>query len=267
MIIEQIYTENSLRNFNYIIACPNTKEAVVVDPLRVDLIEGIINAKGYKVTKIINTHEHADHTDGNIDLINKTGAEVFCHHNAIDKIPGASAEKSALYKDDVITIGDCTQLKVLDTPGHTMAHVCLLAIDKNSNLAIFSGDTLFNAGAGNVMSGNVDDLYNTFVDILFKLPDDTKVYPGHDYIENNLNFTLSREPNNARAKELLQQVSKQDAHKPLVTTLGLEKEFNTFFRLSNLEIISKLSSEIDGFSDSPTEKQVFVALRELRNNW
>lgn len=258
MKTHQIYTDNSLRNFNYVIACENTKEAIVIDPLRVDLILDLVKKNGYKVTKIINTHEHADHTDGNQELVNATEAEVYCHSNAVNKIPCA---EFGLSKDDKIKLGDSTNIKVLDTPGHTMAHVCLLATS-GDNMALFSGDTLFNAGAGNVYSGNVDDLYNTFVDILYKLPDDTLVYPGHDYLANNLQFTLSREPSNTYAKDLLAKIENQDPHDALVTTLAMEKRMNTFFRLDSEDIINNLDLNTDYSS-----KDVFVALRELRNDW
>lgn len=266
MIVEQIYTDNSLRNFNYIIACPDTNEALVIDPLRVDLIMDLAVEKNYRITKIINTHEHADHTDGNAELVSKTGAKVYCHHKAINSIPCADY---GLFKDDVIVVGDSVELKVFDTPGHTMAHVCILANDlsTNDNLAIFSGDTLFNAGAGHVYSGNVDDLYETFVNILFKLPESTLVYPGHDYLHNNLNFTLSREPGNYAARELLERIKNQDPHDPFVTDLSIEKTINTFFRLDNQEIIKNLHSELTGFIDNPSAKDVFIALRTLRNNW
>lgn len=267
MIVEQIYTENSLRNFNYIIACENTLEAAVIDPLRVDLLLELINTKYYKVKHIINTHEHADHTDGNQELVERTHAEVYCHANAIDKIPCA---QHGLTKDDYLKIGDSVQLQVLDTPGHTMAHVCLLAQDVSSSsnqMALFCGDTLFNAGAGNVYSGNVENLYNTFVDILYKLPDDTLVYPGHDYLANNLGFTLNREPSNISAEALLKEVLDQDPHNPFVTTMGLEKKINTFFRLDNSEIKAKLSEDCSGFSVNADNRQVFYALRELRNSW
>lgn len=263
MIVHQIYTDNNLRNFNYIIACDKTKEAIVIDPLRVDLILDVAKKNNYNITKIINTHEHADHTDGNLELIDKTNAEVFCHHKAVDTIPGA---KYGLVKNTVISLGHDINIIALDTPGHTKAHVCLLA-EFNNTKAIFSGDTLFNAGAGNVYSGNVEDLYNTFVDILFKLPDDTKIYPGHDYLENNLKFTLSCEPNNQSAIILLEKIKDQDPHNAFITNLAIEKNINTFFRLDNKEIINNLSNKISNFTKNPTNKDVFIGLREVRNSW
>ncbi len=266
MIIEQIYADNSLRNYNYIIACPDTNEAVVIDPLRIDLIMDLATEKNYRITKIINTHEHADHTDGNLELVEITGAQVYCHHKSIKTIPGAT---HGLYKSDTIVIGDSVVLKVLDTPGHTMSHVCLLANDISSsdNLAIFSGDTLFNAGTGHVYNGNLQDLYETFINILFKLPESTLVYPGHDYIVNNLNFTLSREPGNYVASELFARIKDQDPSNPFVTDLSIEKKINTFFRLDSQEIIDKLRLEISNFADTPSARDVFFALRELRNEW
>lgn len=265
MLVHQIYTDNSLRNFNYIIACAETKEAIVIDPLRVDLIMDIIEQNNYKVSKIVNTHEHADHTDGNEELVSKTGAKVFCHHNAVPRVPCA---EYGLTKDTMISVGKTVEIKVLETPGHTMAHVCLLATNVNNHeQAIFSGDTLFNAGAGHVHSGNIEDLYQTFVNILYTLSDYTLVYPGHDYLENNLNFTLNREPSNTKAKGLLEKIKNQDPHNAYVTNLKTEKDINTFFRLDSKEVIAKLCDDVKGFGHTATKQQVFYALRELRNHW
>jgi hydroxyacylglutathione hydrolase len=133
---------------------------------------------------------------------------------------------------------------------------------------LFSGDTLFNAGAGNCHhGGHPEALYSTFVEIFSKLSDDTKIYPGHDYIVNNLQFTLSREPSNSVAASLLDQVISQDTNNPLVTTIGLEKQINCFLRLDNSEIIANLQHTVTDFPNQPTSKDVFLALRALRNNW
>ena len=134
--------------------------------------------------------------------------------------------------------------------------------------ALFSGDTLFNAGAGNCHNGgNPEDLYATFVDQLAKLPDGTRVYPGHDYIENNLRFTLAREPDNAAANELLSRVSGQDPATARVTTLAEEKRINTFLRLTSASVIAQLREEFPDLPERPDAKTVFVKLRELRNRW
>jgi hydroxyacylglutathione hydrolase len=134
--------------------------------------------------------------------------------------------------------------------------------------ALFSGDTLFNAGAGNCHNGgNVESMYTTFVEQLAKLPDDTRVYPGHDYIENNLRFTLAREPDNTAAKALLPGVAGHDPAKARVTTLREEKEINTFLRLSSPSVIAALRETFPDLPEKPDPKTVFVKLRELRNTW
>ena len=155
---------------------------------------------------------------------------------------------------------------MLDTPGHTMSHVCLLS--QTEQPALFCGDTLFNAGAGNCHNGgHPEELYETFSQQLFELPDKTRVFPGHDYIANNLEFTLNREPDNVKASELLASAEQQDADQAIITTLGLEKEINTFFRLQNPSVIKTLREEFPSLSDTPSPKDVFIHLRELRNKW
>jgi len=147
-----------------------------------------------------------------------------------------------------------------------MAHVCLRT--HGDTPALFCGDTLFNAGAGNCHNGgHPNELYNTFVSQLDKLPENTLIYPGHDYIVNNLGFTLDREPDNARAQALLPRMKQQDPAKPLVTTLALEREINTFFRLTSPSVIARLRAAFPDLPDKPDPKTVFLKLRELRNKW
>ena len=150
-------------------------------------------------------------------------------------------------------------------PGHTRGHIAYWFAGAR---ALFCGDTLFNAGAGNCHNGgHPDELYRTFADQLAGLPDGTRVYPGHDYISNNLGFTLDREPDNARAKRLLDEVLDQDPAHAMVTTLALEKEINTFFRLHSPTVIARLRDAFDDLPENPDARTVFVKLRELRNKW
>ena len=147
-----------------------------------------------------------------------------------------------------------------------MSHVCLRA--RTDTPALFCGDTLFNAGAGNCHNGgHPNELYHTFASQLAGLPDETLIYPGHDYIANNLEFTLDREPDNARAPGLLKEVADQDPAAALVSTLALEKEINTFFRLHSPSVIARLRETFPDLPDEPGEKTVFIKLRELRNSW
>ena len=263
MIVEQIWTANAYRNFNYLIVCPETGDALAIDPLDHQKCLAVAKAKGWNITQVVNTHEHGDHTGGNKQVIAATGAKLLAHANAKGTIPGIDR---ALAAGDIIKVGKTVELESLDTPGHTMSHVCLLS---HSDIpALFCGDTLFNAGAGNCHSGgHPAELYQTFTGQLAILPDETLVYPGHDYIATNLEFTLDREPDNAAAKALLANVAGQNPDDPLVSTLAIEKEVNSFFRLHNPSVMARLR---EAFPDLPAElnaKTVFIKLRELRNNW
>jgi len=263
MLVEQIWTANAYRNFNYLIACPETGEALAVDPLDHERCLKRAKDKGWSITQVLNTHEHPDHTGGNAAVIKATGAKLLAHANAKDKIDGLDVGLGA---GDVVTVGKSVELEALDTPGHTMSHVCLLS--RTDQPALFCGDTLFNAGAGNCHhGGHPEELYQTFAGQLAKLPDQTLIYPGHDYITNNLEFTLDREPDNARAAELLGDVAKQDPDAALVSTLKLEKEINTFFRLQRPSVIARLREAFDDLPETPDAKTVFLKLRELRNSW
>ena len=196
-------------------------------------------------------------------MIAATNATLLAHANAKDKIPGIDRGLDA---GDVIKVGKTVDLEALDTPGHTMSHVCLRS--HTATPTLFCGDTLFNAGAGNCHGGgHPSELYDTFANQLAQLPDETLIYPGHDYISNNLGFTLDREPDNQQAKQLLEEIHDQDPDQALVSTLGLEKEINTFFRLHSPTIIARLREAFPDLPEDPDPRTVFLRLRELRNSW
>jgi hydroxyacylglutathione hydrolase len=263
MIVEQIWTGNSYRNFNYLIACPETGDALAVDPLDYRKCLAAARERGWTVSQILNTHEHGDHTGGNKAMVDATGAEVIAHANAGRRIPGMTRGVGA---GDIVRVGKTVELECLDTPGHTMSHICLLS--HTDQPALFSGDTLFNAGAGNCHNGgHPADLYETFANQLSELPDETRLYPGHDYLLNNLAFTLDREPDNTKAAAMLSAYSDQDPAQAHVTTLAEEREINVFFRLRNPSVIARLRESRPELGDEPDPKAVFLALRELRNSW
>ncbi|MGF6782213.1 hydroxyacylglutathione hydrolase [Paraburkholderia sp. GAS334] len=263
MIVERIWTGNAYRNFNYLIVCPETGEALAIDPLDHEKCLAAAKAKGWQITQILNTHEHRDHTGGNEAMVAATGARLLAHFKAGTRIAGVDRGVKA---GDVIKVGKRVELECMDTPGHTMCHICLRS--HTDQPALFSGDTLFNAGAGNCHNGgDPGELYATFVGQLAKLPDDTKIYPGHDYIENNLRFTLSLEPENAAARALLPRVAGHDPKTSIVTTLKDEEQFNTFFRLTSASVIARLRESFPDLPEEPDARTVFLKLRELRNRW
>ncbi len=263
MLTERIWSGNSLRNFFYLIADPDSGEALAVDPLDWRLVLEVAKKHGWTIKQILNTHEHSDHTGGNVGLKDATGAKVLAHEGAAPRI-GTGIDRG-LKKGDIIKVGRI-ELECLDTPGHTMTHVCVLS--HTDTQALICGDTLFNAGVGNCFNGgNPEVLYDTFAQQLSRLPDNTRVYPGHEYLGRNLEFTLDREPSNKDAKEFLveaKQVQPQDAP---VTTLGQEKRINTFLRLQSPAVIAQLREKFPDLGEHPDPKTVFVKLRELRNKW
>ncbi|MBK6866258.1 MAG: hydroxyacylglutathione hydrolase [Ideonella sp.] len=263
MIVERIWTGNAYRNFNYLIACPDSGEALAIDPLDHVKCLAAARANGWQITQVFNTHEHADHTGGNAAIIAATGAKLIAHERAGARIAGVDRGVGA---GDVIKVGRRVELECLDTPGHTMCHICLCA--HGDRPALFCGDTLFNAGAGNCHNGgDPQALYATFAGQLARLPDATRIYPGHDYIANNLAFTLDREPGNSAAQALLERIQDQDPAQALVTTLADEKEINTFMRLTNPAVIEHLRERFADLPANPDPQTVFVKLRELRNRW
>ncbi|MBT8103610.1 MAG: MBL fold metallo-hydrolase [Gammaproteobacteria bacterium] len=263
MIVEQIWTGNAYRNFNYLVACPETGDALAIDPLDFTKCLRVASDRGWSITQILNTHEHGDHTGGNKGVVKATGAKIIAHKNAKDRIPNMDRGVGA---GDIIKVGKTVELECLDTPGHTLCHICLLSHTDQPGL--FSGDTLFNAGAGNCHNGgHPAELFETFKSQLDALGDDTLIYPGHDYLINNLAFTLDREPDNDLARQMMSDYENQDPADALVTSMAQERDINTFFRLHSPTIVAKLAEEFPELGDSPDARAVFLKLRELRNSW
>ncbi len=255
--VHQIYTHNSYRNFNYIIEYDNNK-AIVIDPFDAGQILKFLEEKNLKLIHIINTHEHFDHTAGNDSLKSKTGAIILAHHNAKGKIHRVDR---FLNKADKIELSDNSYLEVMDTPGHTFAHLCLKLVTENKVVAVFTGDTLFNAGVGNCHNGGeASVLGDTIREQFENLDDGVLVYPGHEYLENNCNFTLNYEKDNTFAREIIQEY-----HKLLkegiyyVSTIGVEKKINLFLRCEKDSVKDSLKIN--------DKNELFLKLRELRNSW
>jgi len=263
MIVEQIWTGNAYRNFNYLIACPETGDALAIDPLDFRKCLAAADDRGWTISQILNTHEHGDHIGGNKGMVKATGAKIIAHKNAKNRIPNIDRGVGA---GDIIKVGKTVELECLDTPGHTMCHICLLSHTDQPGL--FSGDTLFNAGAGNCHNGGHPvELFETFEKQLNALDDNTLVYPGHDYLLNNLAFTLDREPDNVVAQQMIRDYENQDPADALVTSMAQERDINTFFRLQNPTVVAKLAAEFPELGDNPDPRAVFLKLRELRNSW
>lgn len=258
MKIHQVYTASELRNFTYLIELADGS-AIAIDPWDERVVNTLLVDNQLSLKAIINTHEHWDHIQGNQALVAQHGCEVWAHTNGQGKIPGLSR---TLVAGEKIALDSGVKLQVLDTPGHTFAHLCFLVLENAEVKAVFTGDTLFNAGVGHCRSGDAKVLYKTVAEQFHGLQDDVLVYPGHEYLENNLRFTLSLEPDNRDAQTWLARARQSDPSvEPIVTCIGDERLFNSFFRLDSPEIRERVGCQ------SVSEEQVFIALRSFRDQW
>lgn len=263
---------NSLRNFNYLVICQTSRKALAIDPLDADSLFDMAQQHAVEITHIVNTHEHHDHVAGNQRLVELTGAKVYAHHAA--QVPEQSYQ---LQDGDTLQVGEQV-FHAFYTPGHTERHICLLTTDDQAVGHFFSGDTLFNACAGNCYNGgNVVAMYHSFAGPIAELADNTRIYPGHDYMQNNLAFAATREPNNNDIARYQKQIEGLGADDMPIMTMADERRYNSFLRLDNPAIIEQLKKDcseylrdIMGCEHLPNElepRYVFQALRHLRDHW
>jgi len=244
--VKTFYAFNDLRNFSYLIFDDQSGESWVIDPYEADPIIDYIKKNALNLLGILNTHQHHDHIRGNAPLI---------------KAFNAQAHK--LHGKEVINLNETTQIDPLDTPGHTTDHKAFLLKTGTGPWSLFSGDTLFNSGVGNCKNGgDLGMLYKTTLN-LSKLPRDTTLYPGHDYLKRNLEFALSVEPDNKSVREALKLIPEVSPELRVALTLGHEQEVNPFFRLFSEQLRKQLS-----FSEkSLDDEAIFFKLRTLRDHW
>jgi len=247
----RFYVPNSADNYNYIVFCPNSLHAFAVDPFNAELVQEKLDLHGLQIVGILLTHEHADHTSGVTQLQTRHNIPVYGHSD-IDHVT------FPVLDDQKLPLGD-GNITAIFTPGHTLKHFCFLGQDQLSPYLICA-DTIFNAGVGNTYSGDTDVLFAT-IKKLESLALDTKIYPAHDYMINNLDFLLSLEPGNNTATETKMQNRELAPDDREVTNWGKEHQINPFLRLNNNEIINNLNV------DDRSELGVFRALRLLRNQW
>lgn len=255
MKIQQIFYKNTLRNFCYLISFDDGA-LYCIDPFRSDEVSAAL--KGRTLKGIINTHDHCDHYSGNENLVAEFHCDVMAHTKA--EIPFKT--KNIEDGEVICRSGEWT-LEAVFTPGHTMSHLCLLLKKNEKAYAIFTGDCFFNAGVGNCHNGgSAPVLYETITNIFSHYPDDLLVYPGHEYLKRNLQFTLHCEPDNESAKNFLATIEKQNLDEVFyINSMKVEREINTFLRLQSPTIKKQLN-----ISDADSKK-VFLTLREWRNKW
>lgn len=175
-MVTQIPVGGYDKNFAYLISGSGGR-CVIVDPSNVEMILEYLKMNGNRPEKIMLTHSHFDHTEGVEELVKIFGIPVFIHKKGIDRL-GAQLQPIGLEDGDIITIEE-TEIKVLYTPGHIDDAVCLYIEDEN---IVITGDTVFVGGCGRAdfENSNVNDLFNS-IQRIKNLPDETIIYPGHDY--------------------------------------------------------------------------------------
>jgi hydroxyacylglutathione hydrolase len=221
----------------------NQKNAFVVDPGDARAVLKALEKHSPNLTHALATHRHFDHIAGMENLKKKTGCKMFGGERA-----------------EILHIGNVS-IRVISTPGHTRDSVCYYVqpSEKHSGV-LFTGDTLFIGGCGRPIECNASTMWDSLQKIVL-LPDDTLVYPGHNYTEENYEFALTIEPNSKVVKKCLQGIKEwQKLGKPTVPSrIGQEKATNVFLRADAAEIKSALDMP------NATASKVFTELRRRKN--
>ncbi|RFU31257.1 hypothetical protein B7463_g5053, partial [Scytalidium lignicola] len=242
-------------NYAYLVVDDKTKDAVIIDPANPDEVAPVLKQQikdgKINLTAIVNTHHHWDHAGGNKKMLNHPefqGKSIIGGKDceAVSKTP---------QDGETFKIGDIL-VKALYTPCHTQDSICYYMQDGDQKV-VFTGDTLFHAGCGKFFEGTPEQMNTALNKTLASLPDDTKVYPGHEYTKSNVKFALSVLPSEAVKK--LQAFAENNKETQGKFTIGDEKEHNPFMRTQDPEI-QRVTSKTD-----PVE--VMGKLREMKNSF
>ena len=166
MNIRQIFFKNTLRNFCYLITFDNGV-IYCVDPFNHTEVLNYTQSKDVIISAIVNTHDHCDHYSGNDELLIENFCPVYAHSNA--SVPGKT---HGLKDEEILYQTGPWELVAVDTPGHTMSHMCLMIKKDGMAYALFTGDCFFNAGVGNCHNGgSIEAMYKTISEIFSQYPD------------------------------------------------------------------------------------------------
>jgi hydroxyacylglutathione hydrolase len=242
-------------NYGYLIICQKTNMAGIIDPSEAEPVWRRVEAEKVTLKAILNTHHHRDHTGGNEGLLAKQSLEVYGHKSDHGRIPGLT---HGVDEGDEVFIGE-ERGRVLFIPGHTTGHVAYLF---GNNL--FCGDTLFTAGCGRLFEGTPEQMHGSLKKLM-GLPDDTKVYCGHEYTESNLRFAMTLEPRNHKLVSRFERVQglRSRGAPTVPSTMEEEKQTNPFLRWDSKEIQASLKASSTGLRLDPVS--VFAAVRKLKD--
>ena len=242
-------------NYGVLLHDPSSGTTAAIDAPEAAPIEAALADRGWRLTDILVTHHHADHTGGIAELKEKYHCRVIAPRKEASKIPNTDV---TLREGDIVQVGSLVG-RVLETPGHTAGHISYWF--KQDKVA-FVGDTLFSVGCGRILEGNPEMMWNSLLKIR-NLPADTQIYCGHEYTAANVHFALSIEPKNpalrARAEEV---VRLRELEKPTIpTNIQQEKSYNPFLRAD----LHSLGASIGMEGAAPV--QVFAAVRARKDKF
>lgn len=249
-------------NFMYLVVCNETKDAAIVDPVEPNRVLQVAKESGVKLNKVLTTHHHWDHAGGNTDLFKQYQADPALGKLSIyggndDRIGSLT---NPVGQDDTLEIGNL-KVRCISTPCHTTSHICYY-IETPEDKVVFTGDTLFLAGCGRFFEGTPQEMYDALITKLSALPDDTKVYCGHEYALNNLRFGAVVEPDNVDIAQLLKIAKEADleGRRAMVpSTIGQEKRTNVFMRVRE--------PSVQKFADKTTPIETMQALRASKDKF
>jgi hydroxyacylglutathione hydrolase len=265
MRVERIPTLRD--NYTYLVIDERTGEAAVIDAPEAGPVIERVSALGVRLTQVLSTHHHADHSGANPTLAERYRVPVRGHASDATRIPGFSA---GLEEGDHVSVGEL-EARVLFIPAHTRGHIAY-----HFPGAVFCGDTLFAGGCGRLFEGDPAMMHRALNVVLAALPDETAVYCGHEYTENNLRFALTLEPGNAALQERFKQVQERRSHRAadwhdatdaemtIPSTIGDEKRTNPFMRTGSEELIASVRRTHPGVSDPVA---VLGAVRKLKDDF
>lgn len=246
-------------NYQYLLICESTGEAVAIDAPDAPALAKAARAENAKLVGIWNTHHHWDHIGGNEELVSRFHVPVFCSQYDFDKqrVPAAT---NALSEGSEVRVGELS-FRVLEIPGHTLGHIAFVG-----HGIAFCGDTLFAGGCGRLFEGTPAQMHAS-LGKLASLPDETLIYCMHEYTANNLDFAFSLEPNNPDLQRKREEVrSKRDKGLATVpTTIREEKSYNPFLRTGVKSLRDGLVTQGVAFQDEDVD--VLRVVRELKDRW
>jgi hydroxyacylglutathione hydrolase len=240
-------------NFGYLVHDPATGATASIDAPEAAPVLKVLEREGWKLTDILVTHHHHDHVGGVSELKQKYGARVVAPHDKSAKIANVDLRVG---EGDTVTVGGL-KARVLETPGHTLDHISYVF---DSEQALFAADTLFSIGCGRVFEGNYPMMWDSLLK-LRALPDDFRLYCGHEYTAANVKFALTIEPENAALQARAAEVTRLRAEgKPTIPVkLSDEKQANVFLRADVASVAASVGLAGKGAAE------VFGELRERKN--